>query len=187
MYGFVNILELHGIKTFEIYGKVLRPSWQMIVFVIARAYNATNKGRIKMKNLTPVTKTIPAVAIFDFVGKILSHSENMDRMKKEYTIAKRQLDYKYKIEQQNLMTNMEQFKSMIKMQRAYFDGYHKERLKLLKSIDRLSAKLCQIEDKYVIEVLKNSLELLLEAYSNNHRNHVHFIGERKSIEYKGEL
>ncbi len=139
-----------------------------------------------MKNIVPATKGLPVIPVVDLVGKILSHTANMDRIKKEYKIAKLQMNQKYKLERKHLEQDMEKFHGMLQLQKEYFNVHHEERMQLLKSIDKISKALCKRKDIYAIKALNESLNMLLSIYSRNQQQNVGFIENREFITNKGE-
>ncbi len=140
-----------------------------------------------MKAVVPVMKVLPVVQIVEVVGVILNHSANMQRIKSEYRLAKREMTNRYNTEMKALEYDMQRFKTMAKIQREYFDREHKERLVILGIIQDVSQSLSRTTDTAIAQILNDTMHRLLESYQDNHQKSVgYFSNNTPALSMRGE-
>ncbi len=139
-----------------------------------------------MKAVVPVMKALPAVQIVEIVSVILNHSANMQRIKSEYRLAKREMTYRYNIEMKALDYDLKRFKTMAKMQREHFKKGHKERLVLLGIIKTVADALSSTTDAQLVQMLNDTMSRLLESYNDNQRQHVGSYSSTPALPMRGD-
>ena len=140
-----------------------------------------------MKAVVPVMKALPVVQIVEIVSVILNHSANMQRIKSEYRLAKREMTNRYNVEMKALEYDLQRFKTMAKMQRDHFNREHKERLILLDIIKNVAKSLSHTTDTATAQILNDTMHKLLESYQANHQKSVgYFSNNTPALPMTGE-
>lgn len=128
-----------------------------------------------MKAIVPVLKNLPAIEIISFAEMLLSHSAKMKQIEKEYGLAKKEMKYRYQLQQQALDHDLARFKTMAKLQKNRFKQGHVERMKLLKAVQNIAKGMAIAPNTEMQKMLKESMELLLKRYENNRDKEIDFL------------
>ena len=139
-----------------------------------------------INNIIPLNKTLPAIQVVSIVDKIISHSQNMERIKQNYHLAQKEIKSRFNIEMKRLENDISRFKEKSKQQREHFKYGHKERMKMLNSVDKLSKEISKSNNPQVCKILENALLGLLEQYEKNQSQFVGYYSKNKEVSYKGD-
>jgi hypothetical protein len=127
-----------------------------------------------MKAIVPVLKNIPAVQVVELANMLLTHSSKMEQIKTEYRFAKSEMNYRYKLQKKALDHDLIKFKEMAKLQQKRFNHGHVERMKLLKTTQKVAEGMASSNDTDIIRELKGVMKLLLKHYRKNCEGQIDF-------------
>ena len=128
-----------------------------------------------MKAIVPVLKNIPAVQVVELANMLLNHSSKMEQIKTEYRLAKNEMNYRYKLQKKALHHDLTKFKEMAKLQKKRFNHGHVERMKLLKTTQKVAEGMASSHDTEIIRELKGVMKLLLKHYQKNCEGQIDFL------------
>jgi N-glycosylase/DNA lyase len=141
---------------------------------------------MKTTAIVPVLKSLPPVQIVELAGVVLNHFSTMKSIEADYRLAKKEMRYRYKVEMQNLHLDMERFITMARLQKKQFEAGHRERMKMLTTVELLSREIAKSRDPQMSRILGGILSQLLEKFGENQSIYVGHHTNNAQIALRGE-